>query len=852
MPLYPTPVPASGTDTRANATASGDQYGSTITTLTDGGYVVAWAGSEAPGSGLYDIYIRRYAADGTTAGPDVKVNTNAPGSNTTATSFEHGPTVTGLAGGGFVVTWLGPGTSSPDVVAQRYNADGAPIGGEFTLSTSDSFHDLPTITALADGGFVATWIGVGTGGLGVRARRFGQDGTAAGDEFLVDGTASGDLGAPKATALKGGGFVLTWTSPGADGPDIFAQRFAANGAAVNGEFRVNTVVAGDQIRPAVTELADGGFLVTWVGKTNPSATSYDVFAQRFWADGSRNGGEFRVNTAAQADRNGAVDVTDLSDGGFLVSWSGRGADTVDAADVYAQRYLADGTAAGPEFRINGNPAGYEYGPSVVGLASGGFAVSWSDLTGANTPAADTDVYVQRFSFPAPVSAVAIAANAASQPEGNGGTTAFTFTVTLDTAVASAQSVQWQVVGAGARPANAADFAGGALPSGTLAFAANETSKTITVQVAGDALAEWPETFAVQLSAPSSGIGLANGTAVATIVDDEAVLFRGTEDGEDTFTGRAGVFAYEGLGKHDVLDLGGFGFRGTSVTAQPDGSVLITRGFDVHLVHGVEEVRFLDGRLAFAPYDPAAKVARLYEAALDRLPDQGGLNFWTKAVQNGEPLTGLANGFLASPEFQARFGGAALDNGAFVDRLYLNVLGRAGEAEGRAFWVNSLNSGAASKAEVLVAFSESAENQAGTAALLQNGIWDRSESAAEVARMYDTVFGRRPDAEGLTFWKNALDGGTASRDAMADAFAGSAEFQAKYGTLDNRGFANALYVNTLDRPADQAGLDFWTGALNNGATRAEVVLAFSESQEHVNLTAPAIGGEARGEYGILFA
>ena len=60
------------------------------------------------------------------------------------------------------------------------------------------------------------------------------------------------------------------------------------------------------------------------------------------------------------------------------------------------------------------------------------------------------------------------------------------------------------------------------------------------------------------------------------------------------------------------------------------------------------------------------------------------------------------------------------------------------------------------------------------------------------------------------------------------------------------------MNTLDRPADQAGLDHWTGVLNSGVSRAEVVLAFSESAEHVALTAARIQSETPGEYGILFA
>ena len=80
--------------------------------------------------------------------------------------------------------------------------------------------------------------------------------------------------------------------------------------------------------------------------------------------------------------------------------------------------------------------------------------------------------------------VSIAATNASQAEGNSGSTPFTFTVTRsgDTTGRAAWPGRYRQR---RHPANAADFAGGVLPSGTLSFAAGETSKTITVNVAGD-------------------------------------------------------------------------------------------------------------------------------------------------------------------------------------------------------------------------------------------------------------------------------------------------------------------------------------------------------------------------------
>ena len=58
--------------------------------------------------------------------------------------------------------------------------------------------------------------------------------------------------------------------------------------------------------------------------------------------------------------------------------------------------------------------------------------------------------------------------------------------------------------------------------GTFTFAANETSETITVQVAGDADLEENERFTVRLSSPS-GAALVDGEAVGTITDDDRAI-----------------------------------------------------------------------------------------------------------------------------------------------------------------------------------------------------------------------------------------------------------------------------------------------------------------------------------------
>ncbi len=119
----------------------------------------------------------------------------------------------------------------------------------------------------------------------------------------------------------------------------------------------------------------------------------------------------------------------------------------------------------------------------------------------------------------------------------------------------------------------------------------------------------------------------------------------------------------------------------------------------------------------------------------------------------------------------------------------------------------------------------------------DGTASTTSPAAQVTRLYDTVLDRGPDDAGLTFWTNALRAGV-GLDDLAEVFVQSPEFRDRYGDTGNAEFVTLLYRNTLNREPDAAGQAFWTGSLANGsADRDDVVLAFSESAEHVAIAGP---------------
>jgi hypothetical protein len=115
--------------------------------------------------------------------------------------------------------------------------------------------------------------------------------------------------------------------------------------------------------------------------------------------------------------------------------------------------------------------------------------------------------------------LAIAAVSASKAEGNSGNTAFDFTVTRTGPNDVATTVDFAVTGSGANTAAAADF-GGALPSGSVSFAAGETSKAVTINVSGDSTVEPDEGFTVTISVPGGGAVINVPTATGTIQNDD--------------------------------------------------------------------------------------------------------------------------------------------------------------------------------------------------------------------------------------------------------------------------------------------------------------------------------------------
>lgn len=112
-------------------------------------------------------------------------------------------------------------------------------------------------------------------------------------------------------------------------------------------------------------------------------------------------------------------------------------------------------------------------------------------------------------------------------------------------------------------------------------------------------------------------------------------------------------------------------------------------------------------LGYSVMDPHSAtdvfVYGLYEGAYGRAPDVGGFKYWTDVLDAGKVTTaGAASMFLGASEAAHN-----LSNAAFVSGVYEDALGRAADAGGLAYWTAALDHGQGRDA-VLLAFVDSAE------------------------------------------------------------------------------------------------------------------------------------------------
>jgi hypothetical protein len=228
---------------------------------------------------------------------------------------------------------------------------------------------------------------------------------------------------------------------------------------------------------------------------------------------------------------------------------------------------------------------------------------------------------------------------------------------------------------------------------------------------------------------------------------------------------------------------------------------------------VDKIQFIDGSVYESSALPDAQTALMFLGVFGRLPDALNAGGYAQlAYQSGQ--LAAATAMLNTPEGNADI--AALSNTEYVTRLYNTILDRAPESAGLSGWVNDLNSGLLTRADILMRFATSPEAIAQDNSLFSTGqVFAATPNAVEILRAYTTLLGRLPEATALSGNLTAFQNGMTLQDFYAD-IQHSAEFAsdlaANGGSVD--GITASTPYSTVFTALHTSAVTAYAGSLIN--------------------------------------
>lgn len=314
-----------------------------------------------------------------------------------------------LTNGTLVFVYEDESVTNNRILLRRFDAALAPLGAEQRVDVlTNAEHATPVVAALSGGGFVVAFAvkGLDADGYAVGFRRYDANATALDAATVRANTITNRAQFhPEIAPLTNGGFVLTWLGKSVDtGQDVYYRRFAANGTSADSQdvmangLGTDAVNAGDQGSQKVTALKDGGFVIVYEDRASEDvfAVRVDVNGNPVTAPGEASGNfQFQVNATTAYEQTMPA-VAGLTNGGFVVIYNTETNGTAASRRLVGRVFPAAG-AGGAEFNVGGHTNRWQDG-RVAGVPNGDFVAAWqAQGEGVDAGTNTWSVFEQRFS-----------------------------------------------------------------------------------------------------------------------------------------------------------------------------------------------------------------------------------------------------------------------------------------------------------------------------------------------------------------------------------------------------------------------------------------------------------------------
>ena len=295
--------------------------------------------------------------------------------------------------------------AGPAVVFGQTNF--APSSSEYPIAGSLRGDQVAPAAAIGPAGGILVWQDNSVSKTGVRIRGEHLNSSLTGiSSFVVSSVAraatTGDQEKPQVAMLNNGGAVVVWQGGKHGFQRISARFIGPDGKFLKQDVRVSAYPKFNQINPQVAALADGTVVIVWASD-GQDGDMQGVFARLFSPAGKALGPEFQVNQYTAFNQR-TPGVAALANGNYVIVWISELQRGLASVDVYARQFSLSG-ALGNESPINTDTNIICANPSVAASPQGGFAVAWSQQANAvralpSNPANPADATTNDSGFPA--------------------------------------------------------------------------------------------------------------------------------------------------------------------------------------------------------------------------------------------------------------------------------------------------------------------------------------------------------------------------------------------------------------------------------------------------------------------
>lgn len=305
-----------------------------------GSFVIIWYDERKEYSGFF---LQLYDEFGN------PINENIMGEDYRYLSVKKSPSISSLPDGSFIVVF-----ESGNIYFQRYNNLGIPFESYGRVNDKEfqerQLHSFSISTAF-DSSFAVVWNDEQNEYSDVYIQFFDKAGEKNGNNLKIsERHGETKKHRPVISHDIDGSSVSVWEEYKLNDNffdvNIYLQRIDSFNNLLGENIKINdNLLHFTETKPDVTFLLDGSFIVAW-------SENFDIFFQIFDSSANPIGRNQKVfdESDANSDRKNPS-VASNSDGLFVIVWEDY-RNGINNSDIYAQKYLPDGTPLGTNFRVN--------------------------------------------------------------------------------------------------------------------------------------------------------------------------------------------------------------------------------------------------------------------------------------------------------------------------------------------------------------------------------------------------------------------------------------------------------------------------------------------------------------------